>query len=99
MNKENIYDKLKPDIYKKIEKILKGNKNILEIGCGNCKLVNFLAKYTSSKIIGIDISGKNFKKANKQAIKLGITNLVEYKKMDASHLDGFKDSIFNAVVM
>jgi len=99
MNEDNIYDKLKPDIYKRIKKSFKGKKNILDVGCGDCRLVNFLAEHNSNKVVGADISDIDFERADQQAVDFGVAHSVECKKIDVHKLSGFKDCIFDAAIM
>jgi ubiquinone/menaquinone biosynthesis C-methylase UbiE len=96
---ENVYDRLKPDIFARIGKELKMARTILDIACGDCQLVNFLARNTSNRIVGIDISDDDLEKGRQEAGNLGTLSLVECKKMDAHRLDGFEDKVFDAAVM
>jgi ubiquinone/menaquinone biosynthesis C-methylase UbiE len=96
---QNIYDKLKPDVFRRIAEEFKTARTILDVGCGDCQLVNFLAKDTSNRIVGIDISDDNFEKGMEEAGNLGTLRLVECRKMDAHHLDRLEDEAFDAAVM
>jgi len=64
---ENIYDELKARIYKKIAQALRGSSAtpILDIGCGDGKLVIFLAFELKKEILGVDISDANFRSARR----------------------------------
>jgi SAM-dependent methyltransferase len=96
---ENIYDRLKPDIFERIGRELKTAQTILDVGCGDCELVNFLARDTSNRIVGIDISDDDLERGRQEAGNLGTLRLVECKKADAHHLDGFDEGAFDAAVM
>jgi cyclopropane fatty-acyl-phospholipid synthase-like methyltransferase len=45
------------DLYQIISGKLDGAENILDIGCGEGGLCNYLAKNTKKKITGLDVSG------------------------------------------
>jgi ubiquinone/menaquinone biosynthesis C-methylase UbiE len=96
---EDVYQRLKPDIFTRIGKDLKTARRILDVGCGDCQLANFLARNTSNKVVGIDISDDDLEKGRQLADKEGILRLVDCKKVDAHHLEGFDSNLFDAAVM
>jgi len=52
----NFYDNLEDKVFTIVLKAIKGKKNILDIGCGSCKLVFFLAReLKNARIVGIDL--------------------------------------------
>lgn len=65
--------------------------NILEIGCGYGKQLRLLRKKTTSKLMGIDFSPTQLKKAK----DLGLDNIT-VQEADARELP-FKDNIFDLV--
>jgi ubiquinone/menaquinone biosynthesis C-methylase UbiE len=99
INPEDAYHRLKPDIFARIGKELKTARRILDVGCGDCQLANFLARNTSNRVVGIDISDDDLEKGRQQADKQGILRLVDCKKVDAHHLEGFESNVFDAAVM
>jgi len=79
---------------------LRTRNHILDVGCGDGSLVNFLAKKTSKKIVGLDIRSSGFKKAFRKARKLGSLGLVRCVKGDAHRAaQYFPDEKFDAVTM
>jgi ubiquinone/menaquinone biosynthesis C-methylase UbiE len=96
---EDVYDRLKPDIFARIGKELKSARRILDVGCGDCQLASFLARSTSNRVVGIDISDDDLEKGREQADKDGILRLVDCKKVDAHHLERFENKPFDAAVM
>jgi cyclopropane fatty-acyl-phospholipid synthase-like methyltransferase len=52
-------------------------KSILDVGCGDGRLVAFLAYHTRRKVVGLDVSGQGFAKAYKTAARGHIAELVE----------------------
>lgn len=73
---------------------------VLDVGCGEGKLVNLLAKKTEKKIIGIDISESGFDKAEKKAFKDGVPHLIACMKCDAHQIgECFGSERFEAVTL
>jgi ubiquinone/menaquinone biosynthesis C-methylase UbiE len=95
---ETCYDKLEPKIYGKIAQTLQRVTPILDVGCGDGRLVNFLALKFGKKIFGVDISDTGFEKARREAKLKNVSSMVEFVKSDASHLDVFGDKFFGGVV-
>lgn len=95
---DNIYDQLKPKIFETIAEQLKDTNNILEIGCGDCQLVNWLAKKTDTKVVGIDITNVNFGNAKKEAQRLNVAHLTNYIEGDAEKLSSVVNEKFDAIV-
>lgn len=95
---KNCYDKLEPNIYRKIARNIQHVAPILDVGCGDGRLVNFLALKLAKKIFGVDASDVGFEKARREAELKGVAHMVEYEKADASHLDVFSDEFIGGVV-
>ena len=95
---KNCYDKLEPNIYGKIARKIQHVAPILDVGCGDGRLVNFLALKLAKKNFGVDVSDIGFEKARREAELKGVSHMVEYVKTDASHLDVFSDEFFGGVV-
>jgi ubiquinone/menaquinone biosynthesis C-methylase UbiE len=57
---ENFYDKIKPRLHERIGRELRGAKHVLDLGCGDCELVRYLADTYGQQVTGIDISGESF---------------------------------------
>ena len=95
---ETQYNKIEPNIYGKIAQTLQHVTPILDVGCGDGRLANFLAMKLGKKIFGVDISGIGFEKARKEAELKNVSRMVEYVKADVSHLDAFGDKFFGGVV-
>jgi ubiquinone/menaquinone biosynthesis C-methylase UbiE len=91
------YENLKYKIFRQIQLRLNEGERVLDIGCGDCKLVEYLAKKEKIKITGIDKNGA----------KLPDTQNVQYKKFmgkmhcvkaNAASMKQFADKSFSAVV-
>lgn len=87
-------------LHRIILKELSGANNILDVGCGEGDLVNFLAKAMKRRIVGLDISNSGFNKAMGTAAKSGIPHLVRCVKGDAHRIaQYFNGEEFDAVIM
>jgi len=95
---ETCYDELEPNIHAKIAQTIRHAAPILDIGCGDGRLVNFLAVQLRKKIFGVDISDIGFKKAREEAELKDVSRMVKYVKTDGNRLDVFKDEFFGGVV-
>ncbi len=92
------YYTLEPDIYRNIAQEFQHVAPILDVGCGDGRLVNFLAVKLGKRVFGVDISDSRFEKAKKEAELKDISHLVEYVKTEAGHLDMFRNRFFGGIV-
>ncbi len=74
-------------------------QDVLDVGCGDGRLVNFLARQTHKRVVGLDISNHGFARARKAAEQTAIPHLVECVRGDAQHMAAFKDGQFEAVTL
>lgn len=96
---DNFYDNLERKVFTIILKGIKGKKNILDIGCGSCKLVFFLARELKNvRVIGVDLHNRGFPDTVEKRRKEKITNEVQCLKADASDLNFLEDKSFDAVI-
>jgi len=56
---------------------LQSAESILDIGCGDGRLVSFLAYHTRRRVFGLDVSSQGFTKAYKRAMRGHIAERVE----------------------
>lgn len=90
----------KSRLHRLILRKLRNADKILDVGCGDGNLVNFLAKSTKKEVIGIDISNSGFDKALTRASRHGVPNLVRCVKGDAHQISKyFNKERFDAVTM
>lgn len=92
------YGQLELESYQKIAEAIGDANPILDIGCGEGELANFLAARLGKALCGIDISGAKLGKAREAAEARGISQSVRFMEGDASHLDFLADESFGAVV-
>ncbi|MGC9317885.1 MAG: class I SAM-dependent methyltransferase [Armatimonadota bacterium] len=72
-------------------------ESVLDVGCGNCDLVRFLAREVAREAVGIDINGH----VGHEHVPGGRDDrprTVRCLEMDARHMDELSDGRFDAVV-
>ena len=90
MEKERIQDK--------IRHTLGEVESVLDVGCGNCDLVRFIAENIAQEAVGIDIrSGEVHEEVG--VSEDGIQHSADCIKGDAHSMDSFSDGRFDAVVI
>jgi len=52
----NLYDRLEADIHRLLVELLKSRGPVLEIGCGDCRHTDKLARAAGVRVVGIDIN-------------------------------------------
>ena len=92
------YDELETETCQKISSAVADADPILDVGCGEGKLVNFLAMVLGREVWGIDISSSKLVNAREAAKAGGVSHLVRFMGGDASDLDFLADESFAAVV-
>ena len=74
-------------------------QDILDVGCGEGRLVNFLARQTQQRVVGLDISDHGFAQARREADQTGIPHLVECVEGDAQQMIAFQEGQFEAFTL
>jgi ubiquinone/menaquinone biosynthesis C-methylase UbiE len=92
------YGQLELESYQKIAEAIGDANPILDVGCGEGELANFLAARLGKVLCGIDISSAKLGKAREAAKAGGISRSVRFMEGDASHLDFLAGESFSAVV-
>ena len=73
-------------------------EKILDLACGPGHFSLFLAKYsTAKKVIGVDLSEPMLEKAYRNAVKMGLSNRVEFVLGDITALPQFHDQQFDLI--
>lgn len=70
---------------------------VLDVGCGNCDLVRFLAREVAREAIGIDLR-TDLVHEDLHSERDGGERTARCQKADAQHMDEFEDGHFDAVV-
>ena len=86
----DFYKRLKPWLFSQIAQELRSACRILDLGCGDCKLVRWLAETYGKNTIGVDISGLEFPPEGKR---------VNCIRADAKSLDFLNEVTIEAVVL
>ena len=82
----------------RIMELLKQLRLILDIGCGDGRLVNALISEKESRVIGLDVSDHGFAEAKMTAIQEAHHHLVECVECDACQI-AFQDDYFEAIIL
>ncbi len=78
---------------------LSENSRILEVGCGNGRILINLAKLGFQNLVGVDISPIFIEDARRRACKHGVSDKVEFVVGDAKRLsEVLKNRVFDAVI-
>lgn len=92
------YDELETETCQRISDAVADADPILDVGCGEGRLVNFLAMILGREVWGIDNSSSKLVKAREVAKARGVSHLVRFMEGDASDLGFLADESFAAVV-
>jgi ubiquinone/menaquinone biosynthesis C-methylase UbiE len=87
----------KERIQEKIMHTLGKVESVLDVGCGSCDLVRFLAENIAREAVGIDVRSGGFHEKVRSA-EDGTDHSANCIKGDAHSMDSFSDEQFDAVV-
>ena len=91
----NFYERSKPRIHRRIGRELRLAGRVLDLGCGACELVRYLAQTYGQHVTGVDISSADFPKQPHSSRNARI----RYVRKDATRLDFAANESVDAVVM
>ncbi|MDY7010123.1 MAG: class I SAM-dependent methyltransferase [Planctomycetota bacterium] len=91
---ENFYEKIKPRLHKRIGGELRLARRILDLGCGSCQLVQYLARTYHQHVTGVDISDGSFPKRYHTSDGRRFRCI----RKDAGRLEFIRDGVQDAVV-
>ena len=60
--KDDFYERMKPRLHKRIGRELRLARHVLDLGCGSCDLVRYLAETCRQEVTGVDIASHGFPK-------------------------------------
>ncbi len=65
------------EVDRRILRWLRSAESVLDVGCGDGRLTTFLAYRTRKRVVGLDISSRDFAKVYKTAARRRVAELVE----------------------
>ncbi len=89
---------LEDTLDQRIIEILQPIQLILDIGCGDGRLVNALISQKDRRVIGLDVSDHGFAEAKMTASQEAHPHLVECVECDACQI-AFQDDYFEAIIL
>jgi len=92
--KDDFYEKIKPRLYKRIGCELRLAGCVLDLGCGACDLVQYLAERFHQRVTGVDISDGSFPRHRRASDGRRFRCI----RKNAKHLGFAKDGAHDAVV-
>ena len=60
--KDDFYERIKPRLHKRIGRELRLARHVLDLGCGSCDLVRYLAETCHQEVTGVDVASDGFPK-------------------------------------
>lgn len=92
------YDKFEPEVFQRVVDIIGKPERVIEIGCGDCRLGNFIAGAIGCTVLGVDIDTQFFNSGKKQSKQLRVAHLVKSIKHNAEHLTDLSPPKFDCCV-
>jgi len=92
---QSIYQQIKPSLHKRIGKELRLARRVLDIGCGSCQLVRYLADTYQQQVTGVDIASGSFPRQRVSPSGVRFRCI----RRDAAELEFAADRSVDAIVM
>ena len=92
--KDDFYEKIKPRLHRRIGRELRLAGRVLDLGCGACDLVQYLARTYRQEVTGVDVSGGSFPRRRHTSYGWRFRCI----RKNAKHLGLVKDASMDAVV-
>jgi len=91
---DDFYARIKPRLHERIGRALRLAGKVVDLGCGSCDLVQYLAETWRQKIIGIDISPSSFPGSRRTHAGVRFRCIAR----DATHIGFVADGSVDAIV-
>jgi ubiquinone/menaquinone biosynthesis C-methylase UbiE len=91
---DDYYERIKPDLHRRIGRELRLAGKVLDIGCGSCDLVRHLAGVYRQEVTGVDITPRSFPTRRRSGNDVRFHCL----RRDAAYLKYIDDRSVDAVV-
>ena len=92
---QDFYERMKPRLYQRIGRELRLAGRVLDLGCGSCDLVRYLASRYEQRVTGVDISSESFPAQAEHSARRRMRCI----RKDAAHLDFMSEKSVDAVVI
>jgi len=92
--KDDFYERIKPRLHKRIGRELRLARHVLDLGCGSCDLVRYLAETCHQEMTGVDVVSNGFPKRRRSHDGVPFRCL----RRDAARLPFAADGSADAVV-
>ena len=92
--RDNFYERIKPRLHRRIGRELRLAHRVLDLGCGSCDLVRYLAESYKQEVTGVDVSDGSFPASR----HTDGGNRYHCMKRDAAHLSFAPGASADAVV-
>jgi ubiquinone/menaquinone biosynthesis C-methylase UbiE len=92
--KDDFYERIKPRLHKRIRRELRLARHVLDLGCGTCDLVRYLAETCRQEVTGVDVVSNGFPKRRRSHEGVPFRCL----RRDAARLPFAADGSADAVV-
>ena len=93
---DNFYEKIKPRLHKRIGRELRWAKHVLDLGCGDCELAQYLSGTYGQQVTGVDVSGESFPSYQNTAKN---NKNIRCIRKDAENLKSFYGTMDTVVIM
>ena len=92
---KNIYEEIKPSLHRRIGRELRLAKRVLDVGCGSCDLVRYLAHTYQQQVTGVDIASGSFprRRVSRNGVRFRCI------RRDGARIEFAADRSVDAVVM
>ena len=95
---DDFYDRIEPRLYRMIGRELQLAYRVLDVGCGDCELCNFLVQTYSQQVTGVDVSSEKLPRHGRKK-EGSVGRNPRCIKADAKSMDFLSDGSIDAVVM
>jgi len=94
LSNPDFYKKIKPRLHRRIGRELRLAGAVVDLGCGSCDLVRYLAETYRQKVLGVDISAGSFPRSRHTDAGVRFRCIAK----DATRIDFIADQSVDAVV-
>jgi ubiquinone/menaquinone biosynthesis C-methylase UbiE len=93
---DGFYEEIRPRLYRRIARELRGAGRVLDLGCGACELARFLVSRYGKEVTGVDVTDGGFPDPEQMEDRL--RRRLRCIKADARRLEFLEDEVADAAV-